>query len=63
MKQAKMTIQEIKRKLGEADVSEEWVLQLESDERKGVQRLLARWKRQRERERLLRQKWAGNVAL
>lgn len=57
MKQAKMTIQEIKRKLGEADVSEEWVLQLESDERKGVQRLLARWKRQRERERLLRQKW------
>lgn len=57
MKRVNMTIQEVKRRLSEDRVSTEWLSQLKSDPRQGVQRLLSQWKRRQERELQLKEQW------
>lgn len=57
MKREKMTIQEVKLKLSEDRVSPEWLSELESDPRQGIQKLLAQWKRRQQRLQQMEQQW------
>lgn len=54
----KLAIAEIERLLADiTDLSNPFILQLEQDERKGVQASLAKWKRKQEKERKLKEKF------
>ncbi|MBM4763949.1 ribonuclease HII [Bacillus sp. B15-48] len=54
----KLTVEEIEKMLEENnEIDEAFIQLLEKDERKGVQRLLKKWMRQKEKERLLHKKY------
>lgn len=57
MKKVQMTIKEIEEHLNRGQVTRDWIAQLGSDPRKGVKRLLERWRKQQARERELEEQW------
>lgn len=57
MNRVHLTIKEISERLKKTDVPLEWIAQLETDPRQGVQKLLAQWKRRKKHEQQLKKQW------
>lgn len=57
MNNVNMTIKEIRERLRNTDEVNEWILQLQTDTRRGVQKLLTQWKKRQERAQQLKKQW------